>query len=436
MTRRARVVASSPTLGAWLAADVISLFGSQVSSLAVPWFVLTSTGSAALTGTVGAVQLTTLVTSRFLAGPLIDRVGPTRTAVTCDVLSAAMIALVPALWTLGHLPIAALIGIVAAAGALRGPADSSKQVLVAPVAEATGQPLERMTGLAGTTERLASTIGLAVGGMVVAAVGGPLALILTACALASGAGLIRLVVAPAVRGRQGAITGAGIPAPAGGAAGYLRDLLTGLRFIVRTPVLLGLTTIPAITNMLDSAWSEVLMPAWIVHHGEGAQVLGYLFATFSLAAVAGSALASALSEHLPRAIVYFTGFTLAGAPRFIALAWHTDLAWLVAALVVGGFGAGFVNPVISAVRFERTPEPLRGRVLSTCGAMNLSLMPLGSLLGGLLADHVGLATTVIVLGLAYLAATTLPAARPSWRDLRRREEPGSAGPILAASALR
>lgn len=413
----------SLVLCAWLTADVFSLFGSRISGIAIPWFVLTSTGSAALTGAVGATQLATMVVARFLAGPIIDRVGPIRSAVTADLASAAAIALVPLLWSVDRLPIAALLAIVAVVGALRGPADSAKSVLVVPLASATGQPLERMTGLAGTTERLASTIGLAVGGVVVAAVGGPAALVLTSAGLLTGATLTGTIVARALRSTpSGEISRqAGSRRPR-----YLADLFAGWGVIRRTPMLLALALIPAVTNMFDAAFSEVLMPAWTIERGEDAQVLGYLFASFSIAAVAGSALATAFATRLPRFPMYLVGFFVAGAPRFVVMALGVDLRWVVVTLVVGGLGAGFINPILGAVQFERIPASMRGRVISTSSALGWSLMPVGSLAGGFAATHAGLPLTLIVIGISYLVVTMLPAVIPAWRDFDRitsRSEP-------------
>jgi MFS family permease len=91
--------------------------------------------------------------------------------------------------------------------------------------------------------------------------------------------------------------------------------------------------------------------------------------------------------------------------------------------VVGGFACGFINPVLGAVIFERIPAPLLGRVSSLTSAMCWSLMPLGGLLGGVLVDTGGLTTALVVTGVAYFAATMLPAVDPRWRELDRRPTP-------------
>ena len=73
----------------WLTAQAISLLGTRVSMLAIPWLVLTTTGSATQTGLVAAVELTPLVVFKAVGGPLVDRLGPRRVALTVGGLPAA-----------------------------------------------------------------------------------------------------------------------------------------------------------------------------------------------------------------------------------------------------------------------------------------------------------------------------------------------------------
>jgi len=198
-------------------------------------------------------------------------------------------------------------------------------------------------------------------------------------------------------------------------------------------VLVGLAVLTATTNMIDSAWSEVLMPAWILDQGLGSDMLGTLFAVFSLAAVAGSALASIYASRLPRVPVFLIGYLLAGAPRYAAMAAGLPLPWVMGVFVVSGFGAGFINPVLGAVTFEHVPDILRGRVISLFNALAWSLMPFGALLGGLLTQHAGLAPTLAGLGAAYLVVTVLPVIIPAWRDFGRPTPAPAPGDVHPAT---
>ena len=71
-----------------LAADGISQTGSALTFLAIPWFVLETTGSAARTGLTAAVEAVAVVVAGFLGGALVDRIGHKRTSVVSDLISA------------------------------------------------------------------------------------------------------------------------------------------------------------------------------------------------------------------------------------------------------------------------------------------------------------------------------------------------------------
>src|SRR3954466_15036880 len=84
-------------LVAFLVANVVSICGTRVSAIAIPWFVLVTTGSPLKTGLVALAEMAPLVLSKALGGPLIDRVGPRRISVPADTASAALVAAIPLL---------------------------------------------------------------------------------------------------------------------------------------------------------------------------------------------------------------------------------------------------------------------------------------------------------------------------------------------------
>jgi MFS family permease len=157
-----------------LTAEGIALAGTRLSMIAIPWFVITTTGSAVLTGVVAFAETAPYVVAKALGGPLIDRLGARRVALVGDLASMAAVAVIPLLHAAGVLALPVLLVLVALLGLCRGPADGAKKTLIPDVVSRARVPMERATGLSGTLERLASTVGAAAGGAVVAAVG-PLA---------------------------------------------------------------------------------------------------------------------------------------------------------------------------------------------------------------------------------------------------------------------
>jgi predicted MFS family arabinose efflux permease len=307
---------------------------------------------------------------------------------------------------------------------VRGPGDGAGHALVPVVVAASGVTLERATGLQGAGERLASTLGAAAAGALVAAVGPAPALAVDALSFGASA-LLLVVTVP---------SGSSTPSTAGeeaDTATYLGRLREGWDFLRREPVLLAMTLMVALTNLLDAAFSTVLVPVWARETGGGAAVVGLWFGSFSAAAVVGSLVASVYADRLPRYPVYVGAFLLAGPPRFLLLAVDREvglgLGLVLAVTVVAGLGCGFINPVLGAVLFERIPPTLTGRVTALEGAVCWSLLPFGGLLGGLVVDRAGLTPALLAIGAAYLVATLTPLAVPAWRTLDDTR-PGRSGP--------
>ncbi len=389
------------------AADTVSLTGTRLSMVAIPWLVLTMTGDPVLTGLAGLAEMLPYVLAKALGGPLVDRLGARRIAIVADLASMAAIAVIPLLHFAGLLGIATILPVVALLGIARGPADGAKYSMVPVVAAMGAVPLERVTGIMGVIERLASTLGAAAAGALVALLGPAIALSLTAAAFGASALTIALAL-PSVpqpeERRQ---------------AGYLADLREGWRWFRRDAVLVGIVTMIAATNFLDAAYGSVLLPVWSEAFGNAA-LLGLLFAAFSGASIAGSAVATMLAERLPRLTVYVIAFLLTGAPRFAIFAIHVPLAATFAVLIVGGFASGFLNPILSAVMLERIPAALIGRVTALTNALSWALIPLGGVAGGALIALMGLPTTFAVMGIAYFAVTLAPLAVRGFRAFAQR----------------
>jgi MFS family permease len=399
-------------LWGFLAAQAVSISGTRLSMIAIPWFVLTSTGSATQTGVVAFAEMAPLVLLQFLAGPFIDRLGARRVALVCDWCSALVVGTIPLLHELGLLTFPALIGLVAVAGAFRGPGDAAHHAMLPLLVEHAHLPTERVTGLTGAVERTASLAGAALAGALVAAVGGADALVVDAGSFALSAVILGLTTRGLAPARKEPEADAHEVA-----SSYARELRDGWSFMRRDPVLMGIGVMVAVTNLLDQAWSVVLVPVWAKESGYGVGAVGLLAATFGASAVVGSVLAAAWAERLPRYRVYLVCFIVGGVPRFVMLATDQPLWAILAVAVVGGCASGFLNPVLGAVLFDRTPPDLMGRVTSMNIAMSWSLIPFGGILGGLAVGATGLAPALLLVGAAYLVTTLAPAVQPRWKEM-------------------
>ena len=404
----------------WLVSEAVSITGTRISMIALPWFVLTTTGSAEKTGLVALAEMLPMVLLKVLGGPVIDRLGPRRVSITCDLLSVLVVGSIPLLHQTGHLSFPGFLLLVALAGALRGPGDGAKHALVPFLVDAAGVPMERATGLGSTVERGASMLGAALAGGLIAVVGPTNALLVDAGSFLVSAAVLAWATR-GIGGRAAREEGATEPA-------YPRQLAEGWRFLRGDRLLLGIAVMVALTNCLDIAWASVMVPVWAREYGGGAAALGHRFAVFSGASVLGAMSAAAWGERMPRYRTYLVAFVICGAPRFAVMAFDVSVGWVLVVAVAGGFASGFLNPILGAVEYERIPVPLVGRVTSLTTAMCFALMPLGGLLGGALIGAVGLTAAMLAVGAAYFLVTMLPAVDPAWRamDERPARDPSSA----------
>ncbi|NNH56302.1 MFS transporter [Rhizobium laguerreae] len=394
------------------AAETLSLSGTRLSTIAIPWLVLSTTGSPILSGLTAMMEMLPYVAAKALSGPLIDRVGPKRIAVVCDTASVAVVGLVPLLDLFGLLDMPLLLPVVFAMGVLRGPSDAAKQAMVPEIATLAAMPLERVTGVVGAIERLASTAGAAGAGALIGLIGSGQALVVNAVTFAAAA----LIVGVGIPGPTRGMPSGGAPeARPGGMSSYFSDLREGWRFLRGDVVLVSIATMVATTNLLDQAYHAVLLPVWTQSSGHGPELLGAMFSAFTGASIAGAAIAAAIGERMPRLMVYTVAFLLTGFPRFLVVALDAPLALIFITLAVAGFASGFLNPILSAVIFERIPKPLTGRVTAMNAALCFVLIPFGGLVGGALISMIGLAAALSLTGFAYFAATLFPLALKSFR---------------------
>ncbi|MEV7414437.1 MFS transporter [Streptomyces sp. NPDC089919] len=400
-----------------LAAYTVSLFGTRLTMIALPWLVLVTTGSATQTGLVVFCEAVPLIVGKTLAGPLIDRVGARPFSVLADLVSAAVVGLVPLFYVLDLLPYGLLLGLSAAIGLARGPGDIAKRTMTPEVAEAAGIPLERASGLVGTLERLAGTAGPAAAGALVAFLSPSWAMTANALCFVGSAAAI-------------ALTGPGRTAGAEQAAaaqkeeeeseGYLDRLKEGVRFLRRDRLLRSIAVMLSVTNLVDAAYGSLLIPVWAKESGGGPAAIGALGSVFGLAALGGSALATAFAHRLRRRPTYVIAFLIAGPPRFLVMAFDLPLWVVLVVAVFDGLAIGFVNPILNAVMLERIPRPLLGRVSALTDSVGSAGVPLGPMLAGAAVTATALGPVLFGCAALYLASTVLPALRPHWRELDAR----------------
>lgn len=413
-----------------LLANTISIAGSSLTLIGVPWFVLQTTGSAGRAGIVAFCATLPVAVAALVGGPVIDRIGRRRVSAASDLICGLSVAAIPLLHYAGLLEFWMLCALMAVGGLVHTPGLTARYVLLPHLAEHSGTTVARAAGLYDAVSRGARMLGAALAGVLIAVVGAESVLLLDAATFGASA----LLVGAFLRGVPAAE-----PQRSAGKvslAGYRAELAEGWRFMTRTRLLLGVTVMVMMTNGLDQGWSSVLLP---VHGREalgGATALGLMIALFGGFALLGALFYGAWGERFPRRAVFAAAFLLAGAPRYVVAAFTDTPLPLAVTMALSGLGAGLLNPILTTVTLEKVPDALRSRVAGVTQAGCELTMPLGGLAAGLLVDGFGVPRALLVFGGVYFLATLSPLVFPAWRSMEAprvsRTEPGRPSAAPAA----
>lgn len=384
-------------------ADVVSVFGTRVSMLAIPWLVLVTTGSATKMGLVAGAEMLPYVLSGVLAAPLADRFGVRRTTIVIDAGSALAMAGIAAA---PHLGFEWLLVLVAVAGATRGLGDRVKHVMLRPLAEAAGIKVIRVTSAYEGFSRTSMLLGSAAGGLLIAWVGPLGAIWVDAVSFA----LCALVVATLVRLPPDAI-------PQQAPERYFVALRGGFRVLWRDDLLPSMIVMLFALNMFNQAGVSVFIPVWVDEVLHTPEALGLVLGTFAAGAVLGSIVFTAIAPKLPMYQTFMLGALLGGAPRWLILGLTHNLVLICTVTFLSGLAMAAVNPVIGAMLYERVPPELQTRAFGVCTAITFTGIPIGGVLGGLAVTGLGLNTAILVAGVVCALATAAP-----WLWSRRHTE--------------
>lgn len=417
-------------LASLVVAETITMLGSRMSVVAIPWLVLVTTDSPAKMGIAGAASALSYVVASVVGAPLVDRFGMRTVSIASDAVAATVLAVVATGRYGGFWLLVALVSVNGAAG---GIGVRAKRVLLAPVAGLAGTPMARVTAVYDGLSRTASLVGASVAGVLVAW-RGPLPVILLdavsfALCAATVATLVRL---PAGRddteqARRDARK-----------ERYLSALRAGFAFLRTDRVLFGLVMIMFVTNMVNQAAGVVLFPLWARDVMGSPVALGLLGGAFAGGAILGNIVFAFLATRIPRYATLAIGYLIGGAPRFFILLLSDDLPVVLAVTFVSGVAISTVNPIYGALLYERVPRSLQARVFGLTGAVGFGGMPLGGLLGGWTVSAFGLTAGLLAASILYTCASLVPSLRyRRWRAMdlpAGTDQPAAAADQPAAAA--
>jgi MFS family permease len=408
----ARVSRRTP-LYALYVADTISLAGNAVAQIAIPWFVLATTGSATLTALAVFFNFLPIVLAAFFGGVVVDRLGFRATSIVADLASSAAVAAIPLLDATVGIEIWQLMLLVFVGALLDAPGATARAALFPDVVELAGVRMERASGLRSAIQQGAQLIGAPLGGVLVAAFGGTDALWLDSVSFLVSAGLVAGLVPRPQAGPEREARGR-----------FFTELAEGLAFIWTRPLVRAVVAMVLLTNLIEAPGTVVLAVFSKDVYGSAAD-FGLLVGVLGGAALAGALGYSAVGHRLPRRRTFLVCFAFVPV-GYIALAAQPSLPVAIAALAVAGLAAGPINPLLFTVMTEIVPMELRGRAFGAVRGGAWAAIPLGILVGGAVVAAIGAPATFLVMGVLLAAVVGYGFLNPTFRDMDLRDDVASA----------
>jgi predicted MFS family arabinose efflux permease len=338
------------------------------------------------------------------AGVFIDRMRRRPLMIVSDFGRAAAMASIPIAYWLGHLTIWQLYIVCALHGVLQVLFDVSYLSFLPGLVsrEKLGDANAKLLGV----QSLAGLVGPSVAGALVGAVGAAVAVLADAVSFAfSGAAVA------AIRNRE--------PKPEPSAARKRDELVEGLRYVFGEPHLRTLTIWTSAWNLFTSSLFALLVVYYVRVLHWGPTKIGLLTAL----ATSGFVVGSLVNQRIVRRIGIGPVIAYSGLLSSITLITipAAPLAYAAPIIVAGGFVGTilgfFANVNQLTFRQSITPARMLGRMNSVVRTMYWGSIPLGSLLGGLAAEQVGLRETLLFSAIGATIAC-IPIATSDLRHLR------------------
>jgi len=399
--------------------QLISLIGTWMQTVAQSWLVYRLTGSGLLLGSVGFASQIPVFLVAPIGGITADRMNRQRVVIATQTVSMVLAFILAAL-TLTHTVQVWHIFVLAASLGIVNAFDipGRQAFLVDMVGK---EDLMNAIALNSSMFNGARVIGPAVAGVLVARLGEGW------CFFANGVSYIAVIAGLLLMNVRS-------PARAIGASPF-EHVVEGFRFVNDTAPIRALLMLLGVVSATGMPY-VVLMPIFadkILHtggqelasligsHDLGAVRLGILMGAAGVGALLG-ALTLAVRTGV-KGLARWVMVCCAGFGVSLMLFAASRSFWLSVALLlpVGYFimlQMASSNTLIQVM----VPDALRGRVMAVYSMMFMGLAPLGSLMGGALADRLGAPLTVAIGGLASVAGAVwfglhLPKIRVEARKL-------------------
>ena len=393
-------------------AQTISLFGDQISMIAIPLTaVLVLDASAKQMGFLVAAELVPNLLFALHAGAWVDRRGERRRVmIFTDLARAALLATIPVAYAFDALTIVQLYVVAFLVGTMTVFFFVAYSSLFVALVEREDY-VEGNSVLAGS-RAFSFVAGPSVGGILVQLLKAPYALLVDSISFLFSAGFLASVDAVE-------------PETEAAAKGHVA---AGVRYIVTSPVMRSSLLATATINLFNFVFHALFILYAVRSLGVRPATLGIVLGAGAVGGLIGSFVTSRLGRRLGIGPTYILGCILFPVPLVLVPLAGGSYWMILTMLFLAEFGAGLGVMILdisaASIFAALVPHRLRSRVSGAYMVVNNGVRPVGSLIGGFLGTAIGLQTTlwIGVVGAAAGFLWLLPSPIPKMRELPELEE--------------
>jgi MFS family permease len=383
----------------------LSVFGTQVTQFALPWLVLDINRSAISVGLLSAISFLPYLIFALPAGVIADRWNRRAIMLVCDAARGLLVLSIPVVYYMGHLGLIQLFAVAALMRLFTIFFDVGYTACLPNLVEK--RQLSDANGKLESTRRAAELSGQPIAGALVAIFSAAGTMVIDTVSyvisVISLATIKRPFNAPAVRRDEGT---------------FWQRMLEGIRFVWSHPLIRALSVATAVGNLATSAVLAVLVYRARIELHFGAAETAFFLASTAVGQFLASLMVGKISRRLPlgRHIMLATVIQ----PLFpLAFALTGNIVLMIGAGILWGGAVTLLNIPSVSLRQATIPDHLLGRASAAIRMIAWCNIPLGGLIGGLLASGYGaratffFASAILAVTVAYIARSPIPQADTS-----------------------
>ena len=369
--------------------QTVSLLGSWMQSTAVMWLAYRLTGSTVATGAVGFLAMAPYIFITPIAGALSDRISRRKLLVAVLSLSVINAAALAALTYTEQITITIIGALAFVQGILNSVEVPTRHAFFVQLIS-DKKDLPNAIALNSININSTRLLGPAIGGVLIASLGEVACFGLNAISFL--AVLVQLRRISPNEGLRKENT-----------TGLFADLVEGMRYATRHPVIGPLVLTLGAISFAVSPYT-ILMPAIAVQtFGKGAELNGLFISGAGVGALVGAILLARRPD-----VRGLTGWMLmtAGLAAIGILGFSfSQNEWLsFLCMTITGMGLMGSSTSVNTILQSIVEENMRGRIVSIYAMFYVGSAPLGHLMAGWLAEHIGAPRTFTVCGVICAAA--------------------------------